>query len=1346
MKDLNKIKINVPPEEKGRQAVDSLRGYVYQVYQTVLAWLELKPDEELFLEVAEDFAVASKGALKAVQVKDTEGSGAITLNSKDVKKTIQAFWNFKKSNPKKSVQICFLTTSSIGKERSPKFSLDFRGLEYWKMASLEKSDIEPIRSALSNHSWSPDLEDFIKNATAAELRDNLICKIDWIANGNNFQILREIIHEKLIYFGEQKGIPPSDSRKVFYALISKVLEVVIKPENRNLTRADFLELFEEATSVSIPISSLRKKASVHLQEQAKDDSEIRFKSSKGLETNQIPLPPKINQRKELVNNLIDQITTKQSLWLYGSSGLGKTTLALLISKEYKRDWLLCELREGDQKEISYRLRSILHDLEGRNLGGVILDDFPAVGDFLVLQLSILAAEIKRKNGVLIITSSSKPTAKILQNIGAAETPIVKVPYLSLGEVEEIIALTGGDPKKWGVIIHTYCGGGHPQLVAARVIRLAAAKWPNEELTKGFDPQKSPPDEIEFELKNIRKRLLEELSGETRKFLYRLTLIGGFFDRTLAVELGNVGEKISNAGEILDLLIGPWIETPAFNLFRLSPLLKDAGEKIYNQDTKLDLSQAIANHLVTRQPFPAVMLNTLLVHSLKAENEMGLAFISQAVTLADEDSRDALCEELFLLPLLNIKTDQYFFPKNKHLSTLLRLAQLDVALFQEKENLIGLILDAFIFETKNLEDKKLSELTLASGLVKLLVRLKLSLGPQRWLPLIEQLSELVKADERILSLTRKLNFEFEGSNNWTFDQFLFVTRAISLNNTNELESLFNEIDSIEKSRRDYFLSALGPPFYASNLMINSPWSKEHYSQNIDGLEVEKLYKRLESLSRKWGNENLVIECVYARSVMLDEYAGEPQKALAVIDQAEERIKDNYRLIRQKAHIYFEMGDHEEAIKIYNAFLEKLPKDDYLEEMFAVREAAISAAKIGDWDFSGRLFSRAREAAERFKKTDNPIGVGLLADLAISKFWAGKKEKALELIVQAQKEAEKIDPNKGNQEKYCRIIIGHTICAFETKTSLDSKIRGDFQLIPGMCSNSNPNEEILKRKPPPVLLSWYQLTKIEMNLNLTLGVKEELFKRTKNGGIASQHCFLFWNILSKAISSNDFRSFSKGLGDYISGMIFLSENNERLKSEDYTNPNLETIPHIEPRDWQERGGLEKAKDALLAFTLHALITEEKDPREALLMYFRNKAGFEEIVTPFLLSFEAKTVQSINLFDVVALNVGEYFILRKPIDPETLFRITCQFFNWLKQSNFHPVLSAKLSRELSKLWAQTLVNQKALLISPSINIPRIQAAINFNQEGLEKIARLIIATEDAVVAHLSPDMNAMVRSELP
>ncbi len=57
--------------DTGRQAVESLRGYIYQIYASALAWVSLQDDALLHLEVAEDYSVAVDDLLNARQVKAT---------------------------------------------------------------------------------------------------------------------------------------------------------------------------------------------------------------------------------------------------------------------------------------------------------------------------------------------------------------------------------------------------------------------------------------------------------------------------------------------------------------------------------------------------------------------------------------------------------------------------------------------------------------------------------------------------------------------------------------------------------------------------------------------------------------------------------------------------------------------------------------------------------------------------------------------------------------------------------------------------------------------------------------------------------------------------------------------------------------------------------------------------------------------------------------------------------------------------------------------------------------------------------------------------------------------------
>jgi hypothetical protein len=59
------------PDNAARQAINALAGYAYQLYQTLLAWVDLQPEQLLFVEVAEDYAVATATTLDAAQIRDS---------------------------------------------------------------------------------------------------------------------------------------------------------------------------------------------------------------------------------------------------------------------------------------------------------------------------------------------------------------------------------------------------------------------------------------------------------------------------------------------------------------------------------------------------------------------------------------------------------------------------------------------------------------------------------------------------------------------------------------------------------------------------------------------------------------------------------------------------------------------------------------------------------------------------------------------------------------------------------------------------------------------------------------------------------------------------------------------------------------------------------------------------------------------------------------------------------------------------------------------------------------------------------------------------------------------------
>src|SRR3970040_460590 len=90
-----------------RDATDSIRGYVYQIYQSVLAWILLKENEILVLEGAEDFDIHCGSTVITNQVKNI--SSNLTLRSSAVVDSLNNYWVHCERNPNYEIVLRFLT-------------------------------------------------------------------------------------------------------------------------------------------------------------------------------------------------------------------------------------------------------------------------------------------------------------------------------------------------------------------------------------------------------------------------------------------------------------------------------------------------------------------------------------------------------------------------------------------------------------------------------------------------------------------------------------------------------------------------------------------------------------------------------------------------------------------------------------------------------------------------------------------------------------------------------------------------------------------------------------------------------------------------------------------------------------------------------------------------------------------------------------------------------------------------------------------------------------------------------------------------------------------------------------
>ncbi|MDP6876126.1 MAG: hypothetical protein QF521_21585, partial [Alphaproteobacteria bacterium] len=257
--DNNKPLVNDP----AREAVATMRGYSYQVLCSVLAWINIPEGEVLYLEGAEDLDQVYGDDATTTQVKDTRGSGNVTLRSAGALEAIDNYWSHKQRNPERRIRLHYLTTSEIGTEKGDPFGRKLPGIELWRRAKksddLERKsgDLAAIKAFLiEQDGLSDDLKSFLGGCSADELLTDLIEPINWDTGAGDSSDVRTEILAHLIEFGADKQVPVRDAEAVIGHLYDEAWVVATRDHDRKLDRVSFIRVFDAATQISIPKSHL----------------------------------------------------------------------------------------------------------------------------------------------------------------------------------------------------------------------------------------------------------------------------------------------------------------------------------------------------------------------------------------------------------------------------------------------------------------------------------------------------------------------------------------------------------------------------------------------------------------------------------------------------------------------------------------------------------------------------------------------------------------------------------------------------------------------------------------------------------------------------------------------------------------------------------------------------------------------------------------------------------------------------------------------------------------------------------------------------------------------------------
>jgi len=1333
--------VSHPPDFKTdpkRDATDSIRGYVYQAYQSVLAWMQLKENEILVLEGSEDFDIHSGSSVTTTQVKDV--SGNLTLRTKAVVDSLNNYWSCHERNPDFDIVLHFLTTAEVGQEQGSPFGPDQKGLEYWQRAESEHIDIGPLRKFLLTLELNPSLTSFLKTATDDDLREKLTRRIKWDMGNRPMEALQYNIEDKLKIHGLKLHINSHYSCRALPQLLKKVADLLSTKGTKELRFGDFLTCFDDATTLSIPRGKMEVMTSgSNLQQLAGKFDLAEMSRLANISTtigNPMPIVDGGISRTTVVSNLAKLLREQRVIFLCGSSGVGKTNLASLISHEVGGSWGWTGFRGMQPGQIKDVLARAAYEMNAARLPPFLVLDDVDLSQIALFEREFISLVFSVINtiGMIIITGPTRPPLQLLPKLWKSETCEVAVPYFDETEVAEMVCAHGlSDSKRiseWARTIWLTTSG-HPQLVHARVRNISSKGWPPIEFS-----DLTKPDDVERVRSEARIRLIKEFPTEnTRLLAYRLSLINGVFSRETAIAVGKTPPSTKLPGEAFDALIGPWIEREGENRYRVSPLLTGAANDALPEVDIKSVHGAIALSIIGRESINQFEIGTAFFHAFIAKHTTVLEKLAYSISKTDSKNMYLLHDAMSWFTLVGLEDGQKLFPENPSIDLMLRLVQYKLITSAHESDKAHVVIERIEETLNEIAPPKLKLNSEALAYAMILNTLEVQIPSSTVIRMLSRIIDLTEESSVFKDIANspekgKVNLPRLGENKPA--QVLFSYQGVRLSGLDDLSELVASLDSLPSNKREQLLMICDSDIDFSALLVNRAWWKEVKDGALDVNKALQIFDLTLMKSREWKVPALTKACLVAMSVIQDEYGHSTERALEVLDTADKEFPDEASLINQRAKVLFHANRDSEALPIAYKALE-LPALSNVEFTFCCRVAGIAAAKSGDWADAERLFMLGAEKAIN-SSIQRSMGIGLMADAAFA-LWKQKKYKtSLSLFADTLDSIGIIPLSEDIRIRHVHATVRHIIAwiHFDARGEHPTDL---VEPLPGMCSNQEPHEGIKDHRIVDISAVWELIAITEHILELDIGINErakktagdkkpllvEGYRRT----VSFESIFknkVFENLVPQLIGMLEALHHSKTL--------------EKLKEDEWS---IGDVPKLPDRYWESPGNWNRICHYMLVASVICTADNQAIPlpTERWRTDLSNAGALSNDVDQFLNVLNGELPNE-SLYQQAAAAIFE--LRSGTLAPTQLWKGSFLLLNSL--INEKRWVDTALEGLVITRWLFATNNQRFAFTTPSLVCPKIERCCSDQSfSGLSKIASVLDIAAPYLNIRLSTDAKQLI-----
>lgn len=1064
--------------DEARRADSTVRGYLYQFWLTTEAWIEIGPDDLLFVEGAEDYDAIAQGGATAVQIKDNKASGPLTLTTSGALSAIRNYWALRKDNPGRKVRFKFVTTAVPGAE-TPGFEGD-KGVELWNVCRGSpikkcKEDVERIRKFLQQKtSVGQALQKFLKTASVEDIQQHLIEPLEWVFDQPDIKAIEEIVTARLLDLGKPQGLTVADATDLADQLCLTVARAASKDKPERLDFADLRKRLDQKVNIEVPRETLRRLESAdalleQLLANSADPTQTLPTIAAALDAFTQPvLPLNVWPRQDLIES-VRSATASGTAYLFGGAGLGKTTLILQALGD-RTDVLWLNLRDRTPEDLAHAWRLLRQRIAGVKGACVVLDDLNPADDPRILEreVGLVTAAVRKQSGALLVTSYTEAGPRLKAVLGLTPENSLGVPTLSEDEVQHSLRDAGCPPallKGLGrvVWIHT---SGHPQLVAARVSTLKANDFPQPTVDDLLDQ----PKDIE-DARTEARAVVRTMSDNARNLLYRLSFSLPPLRRAHILSIAASDPPIALAGEVFDTVVGPWFQQVVPGHYRISPLLAKAGEQIFSKDEVKRTHSAIAEAILAEETLTPIEFSGVVLHALMGEANALLAIASRAFLTAPRRIRKQLAEELRWVCAIGLGSDTRLPISNQPTRQMFRLAQWGIAELANPSQLERLNVqmdEEFAVEAAELPQILPRILYLSKLLIQKELRLPVAKIVAYALE-FKRLSDLAVTMEPSLAIGEGIPPLYKGLQRPRLSELFTVAIMPRVRTAADLSALIESLNGLAKEDRDWLLGGLSVEDGELRVFFNAIWLSisrddkrafETYEQTLVGA-IEA--------GRRWDRHAWMRAATRTRSAILDEMLGRRSDAEAVVKVIGNEIGLSPNLEEQLASIAFNHKEYAEALNIWERVLPQWQSDIQFHDMqpvFALRYAAIAASHLGDWGRAAILYGQAAVKAKKFDKLGWKIG--LQADRAYALWMNRDLAASLPLFSEVVAALQNL-PNKPESfaEYAVQKLVGHTMSSLVFPDGENAKY------LPGVCSELSPSKDLSTMPPVPPVFTWFLL---------------------------------------------------------------------------------------------------------------------------------------------------------------------------------------------------------------------------------------------------------------------------------